>query len=501
MSPPVVARQRQLLLIITGGLALIATLFAWSLGSPPASGPDERFHYGFIWCPDDSVSDSCLDVQDEGNGELRVRYAVPDYGCFIGQPERPAKCSDGTDRSESETVIVRGAYPAGYYSFASLFVTGDAEASVLRIRLVNSILASTMIAATVLLTSGRLRRAFIVATVLFLGPLHLSLLSSTHHQSWSIAALATGWALILVVTDRGAGRRRWWSGGLWLVGLTIASSSRWEGGPYYVFLSALVVMPRMVSQFRRMRNGRVMVAAAVVFVVLTQLPNWPFSIRRWLSGVNTTPLNAEGPDVITWLTSWLLHFPSVIAEIFGGGGMSTDDIPIPSLGPTLGPLLLGGVCAFALATVNRVQIGTAVVQVAVILLSILYFTNIELDLLTLPGRYVTPLVSALIGLLVYQSSAERQFTDYAFLRRAMVASLVVFHALALHSYVERFVVGSRPSVARLELATESWWWDRVPFGPNQVILIGSSFFAVFVYSLSRLLDTSSSKTRVGSITQ
>jgi hypothetical protein len=142
-----------------------------------------------------------------------------------------------------------------------------------------------------------------------------------------------------------------------------------------------------------------------------------------------------------------------------------------------------------------------VVQVAVILLSILYFTNIELDLLTLPGRYVTPLVSALIGLLVYQSSAERQFTDYAFLRRAMVASLVVFHALALHSYVERFVVGSRPSVARLELATESWWWDRVPFGPNQVILIGSSFFAVFVYSLSRLLDTSSSKTRVGSITQ
>ena len=499
MSLPVVARQRQLLLVITGGLALIVTMFAWAVGSPPASGPDERFHYGFIWCPDDNVSDTCLGVRDEGSGELRVRYAVPDYGCFIGQPERPAKCSDGTD--SSETVIFRGAYPAGYYSFASRFVSEDAEASVLRIRLVNSVLASTMIAATVLLTSGRLRRALIVATMLFLGPLHLSLLSSTHHQSWTISALATGWALILVVVDPSAGRRRWYSLGLWLVGLAIASSSRWEGGPYFVYSSLMAVVPLATSRFGRMRKGRVAVLVAAAVLLLSQIPNWPFSIRRWVSGVNTTPLNSDGPDVFTWLTSWLLHFPTVIFEVFGGGGMSTDDIPIPSLGPTLGPLFLGGVCAFALTVAGRVQIGTAVVQLAVILLSILYFTNIELDLLTLPGRYVTPLVSALIGLIVYQSRAERQFTDHAFLRRAMVVSLVVFHAVALHSYVERFVVGSRPSLVRLELTTESWWWDRVPVGPNQVILIGSSFFAVFVFALSRLLDESPRDTQAGLITQ
>jgi hypothetical protein len=487
MNVSVVARWRQIILILAGGISLFVTLFTWALGSPPASGPDERFHYGFIWCPDDAVNGACLDVKDEGNSELRVRYAVPSYVCFLGQPDRPAKCSDSP--TTSETVIVRGAYPPGYYSFASLFVSNDAESSVLRIRLLNSVLAATMLVGTALITRGRLRSAYLVSLLLFLGPLHLSLLSSTHHQSWSIVALSTGWALVLVIVEPRAGTRRLWGGGLWLLGLLLATSSRWEGGPYFVYLSGLALLPLVITRLRPMRNGRLLIGGLIVVVAATQLPLWPLSIRRWVTGVNTSALNPDGPDVLTWFTSWLFHFPSVIVEVFGGGGMATDDIPIPSFGPTVGPLILGGVCAFALVRAGRVQVLTAVVQLLVILLSILYYTNIELDLFTLPGRYVTPLFAALVGLLVHQSRAGIQFFDQPSLRRTMLVLLGVFHALALHAYVERFVVGSHPSIGFLDVTTESWWWDRVPVGPNHVILIGSAFFAVFLFAASRLVGS------------
>jgi hypothetical protein len=396
----------------------------------------------------------------------------------MGQPERPAKCSDTSDTSE--TVIYRGAYPVGYYKFASWFVSGDAEASVLRIRAANSLLATVLISGALAVSRRRLRSAFVASLLLGLGPLHLSLIASTHQQSWSIAAVMTGWVFAHVVFDNRIGPVRLFAGGLWLVGMAMAVSSRWEGGPYYAALSALAVIPRVATWHLDPRRKRVVALAIAGLLLATQIPNWTFSARRWFGGVNTTPLNPSGPDVWTWFSSWLIHFPSVAMEIFGGGGMATDDVRIPSLGPTFGPLLLGGVCAFALARVSRIQIASAMAQVVVIFLSILYFTNIELDLLTLPGRYITPLVGPLVGLLIFQSPSTPQFLDVVPLKRMFFVSFGVFHAIALHSFVERFVVGTRESISLMSINTESWWWERALIGPNAAVALGSGYFSVLL---------------------
>lgn len=485
MKPLFVVVQRKVVLVGVAAVALFGVLGAWALGSPPASGPDERFHYGFIWCPDDVVSDTCLSVVNEDGGEIRVRYAVGDRLCFLGQPSRPAKCSDS--RGSSETVIVRGAYPAGYYSVASSLVSQDDESSVLRIRMMNAAVTITLLTVTLLLADRRLRRALIVAVLISYGPLHLSLLSSTHHQSWSIAAITSGWALAVAAATAPDLRRRVWGLVFWVTGLALAASSRWEGGPYYLFTSLAAITPIFYGVFRRMRHFRSVMFAAASVLALVQIPNWPFSVRRWVTGVNSVPLNPAGPDVWTWLTSWLTHFPTVMMEVFGGGGMATDDIPIPELGPTMGPLLLGAICAFAVARTNRWQLAVAGTQLTVILFSILYYTNIELDLYTLPGRYVTPLVGVLVGVLIYQSQATSQFTDHTFLRRALFGLLFVFHAVALHSYLERFVVGSRPNFAPLSQTPDTWWWRNVALTPNQTVVFGTFFFGVLLAALASLL--------------
>ena len=128
-------------------LLLFMTLAAWSMGSAVGSSPDEDYVLTSIWCGTEGNPPHCRKDPDRYWGMILPIMAAEPQLCYVrtGQ-DISAKCQKGIYNQEISTELLnRGLNPKRYFDVQRSFVGADVEASVVKMRLLNSFLAAVLI--------------------------------------------------------------------------------------------------------------------------------------------------------------------------------------------------------------------------------------------------------------------------------------------------------------------------------------------------------------------
>jgi len=95
---------------VLGVVAALVMGLGWALSSPVASGPDDDYHLGSIWCPR-PVGESCSLRIVDGEEQVEVPRGVSPLAmqCFVKQKDAPAACG----QVDAQTVVASPRYDTG----------------------------------------------------------------------------------------------------------------------------------------------------------------------------------------------------------------------------------------------------------------------------------------------------------------------------------------------------------------------------------------------------
>jgi hypothetical protein len=186
-------------------LLLFMTLAAWSMGSAVGSSPDEDYVLTSIWCGTEGNPPHCRKDPDDANAMIVPFLVSKGSTCYLSQGNAfSAKC----DASQIELKFSTNSYnsfnqyPKLYFAIARIFVSPFVEASVVKIRLFNSLIASLLITFGFSLRS-RLRTDEIIAWLGVVAPTTLYFISSVNTSSWSLIGItAFSFGLISLLRDQ-----------------------------------------------------------------------------------------------------------------------------------------------------------------------------------------------------------------------------------------------------------------------------------------------------------
>ena len=175
-------------------------LLLGDLLSPPAQRR-RAYHLNSIWCGHGVDADTC---RSSGAEDVRiVPHQLTSSACFTQNSALGAVCraDDVDDALTPDAPSTIGnwsghAYPRLYYFAMSAFVGDSLDASVLTIRVVNSLVAVLLVAALALLLPRRLRSVAPLAFLVTAVPLSLFTLASANPSSWATISAGTTWLAV-----------------------------------------------------------------------------------------------------------------------------------------------------------------------------------------------------------------------------------------------------------------------------------------------------------------
>jgi hypothetical protein len=482
-------RRLQGPLAIAGGfLAAAVVLLGWLLSSPPGSSPDDGYHLASIWCSRGYVDEFCLENPGSASPEERalVPFAIRGVSCYAYDPTASAACTlEVLSTSPSQYAASSGGNITGeraplYYWTMHAFVSTDIPAALARIRLANVTILLIMLAATMAVASGPIRRAVALTWLLASLPLGLFIVTSTNTGAWGLIGLGTFWANAVSMRSAPTRLRRSAAALLAIVGLIMALGSRTEAlGHTVVTIAALGVMYAIgrgaQEPFRqrpaalRARRTRLRVLGGVVALATLTLAIAVLPISDYLSGA-TSELRKGHAELVRRgfgepLLLLVLEAPQMWTGPFGDKwGLGWIDTPMPSIASLAAMASFLAVLALALKgaqlpkmlAVSTVFMG----MLALPVLSLLWAGNIVGEQLQ-PRMYMA-LLFVLLGLsLVPEPNGPRLWFG-AGQRAVLIASLGIGQATALHTNMRRYVAGLDSS-RYLNLNSDiQWWWADVP---------------------------------------
>ena len=215
-------------------LAAMFLLFAtWAISSPVGSSNDETYHLASMWC------------SGQGDSDCQVPKFIAAAPCFSEKPSWTPSCRWSSDEklvSTTRFLPLNSELRLVYYRFGGLIFNDDLESSVIRLRLINSLIATLMFGAAMFLGWGRLSRAFLIAFCATAVPLGLFLIPSVNPQSWLYIGYFSSWVLIwLALTEKRKTHAIWSSIFIFFaVGLNIAS--RADGLPILAVITFFITV-------------------------------------------------------------------------------------------------------------------------------------------------------------------------------------------------------------------------------------------------------------------
>jgi hypothetical protein len=212
------------------------------------------------------------------------------------------------------------------------------------------------------------------------------------------------------------------------------------------------------------------------------------------SSINLFRTSPGDYDNKTWVTAWLIRVVAIPVEILGTGQIAHRGIVIPPIVWILGIAVVAPVLIFSLIGINIRQIGVLATSIVLLFFAVLWFNQLMYrDLEHVNGRYIIPLLPAMIGLVVYTSKSLMQFLEIREFRLVTISILGLAHSISLHTVLDVFVDGQSFSFLPLTVGDTGWWWVGLPIGPNFVWLLGSLSFIQFlrkIWSLVPYVDLS-----------
>jgi len=378
------------------------------------------------------------------------------------------------------------------------FVGSDGSLSVLRMKIFNALMFTAF--ATYLISRAPLKisRSWLAATAVTVSPFSIWLIASINPSGWGILGLAALWPYTIWFINQIFHKKSDFQSRAdrfvvpLMVALLIffATQARSDVKLFtVVVLGTLVTFELADKKFRTLisKSRRLVYAAVILFATTFGGLVLSNGFLGYRFRTDLAPLNPNGPSVGVWFTNWLTYLPAVFLDAYGKSGLGENEIAISPLVMISSVLVIGGVLLAASIRGSIMQL-TSGVLLCLAFVAILWFASIELDLYNVPGRYVMPLFSVIVGTYIYYSRSEVQFFDVLRLRHIAIGMLGIANVLGLYAVVERYAAGSSAGLRVIPVRFDEWWWDFLPIGPNGVVIIGSVSWVVFLVYAFRLLD-------------
>jgi hypothetical protein len=466
----------------------ILALGSWAFSSPVGSSPDDDFHNASIWCGQGTREGIC--EEDPSSSTVVVSSQLV-QNCFKFFPEVGGDCSISDIPQETNRANLVGNYPELYYWTMSWFASTDIPASVITMRMVNILLAVSLLGLVIAFLPRNLRVVPLVATLGTSVPLGLFLFASVNPSGWGIFSVVVFFSSVVGFFASSEPKQKAVLGSLAGLSAIMGAGSRQDTQGFLLFAGLLAVFLSLSSSWLTRRKAVFIGSLAVLsFLFLASILVTGTFIGNFFRGAEWfgRPISAES------FFKNLLDIPDLIVGAFGYWGLGWLDTSLPSSVwlTTFGIFL---VLVFT-------SMGTWSLRQKILLATISFaLVAIPLYLLTVNGlfvgevvqpRYLVPLLALALGVSVFKSQGQigLQLSRLQFVLIGI--GLVIANTISLHINLRRYLTGIDSSELSLNRAIE-WWWIEPPlyagnlwFSPNNVWIGGSLAFGVFLIAIWKL---------------
>jgi len=468
-------------------------LSSWAVSSPVGSGPDDDFHLASIWCGQ-GVRDGLCEEGSKPGSYLVPSTVVTNSLCFAFQENQSGYCPQSSELKETSRVNLRSnQYPSAYYWTMSWLATEDVESSVIAMRILNSLLAVSLISVITLLLPTQLRRIPIVSFVATLVPLGIFVIAGNNPSGPGLVSIVAFFSSVLgLFTAKTPGRRISFLL-LSVISFLVGAGAREDLPAYLIFSTGLAWF--LTTKFIRGSRPSFLIftgvsISALVFLVITYSSN--SFIGYFLRGANwwgqETTLEGTFRN--------LIKLPDLWVGAFGYWGIGWLDTPLPSSVWAVSFSIFAILIFGAVRHFSRRQ-SLAVFAVLLALVFVPIYTLAVNGLLVgqiVQPRYLLPLLALLIATAMFRTNIESGLNLSRGQLTIIAVGLISANAIALHTNLRRYLTGLDTYQVSLNFGIE-WWWIERPSAsehfwpsPNYVWLFGVLAFALFLFSLWKLRD-------------
>lgn len=470
-------------LMLTPALTLIV-LTCWALASPVGASPDDDFHLASTWCGLGERASACEATSDPATREV-PKEVTHSAICYAYKPDQSAACQEDFSQYAEAPLVetprgnFEGLYPPVFYAVDGLFVSPDVGASVIAMRVFNSLLFVVLATATFLLLPARRKPLLIWGWVISLIPLGIFIIPSNNPSGWAVISAGTLWiALVGFFETQGKSK----------IGLAI-----------------IALVATVVGAGARADAAMYAVLAAVVAVILTAKTNKSYLISLWLplavvavsigfylsagqgpAAAAGMSANAPGASVDTLvLVAWnTLNMPLLWAGVFGSWGLGWLDTNLPgivSVGALAAFIAVGFSGLASRSWRKSVALGVLVFALWALPSYVLWQAGVVVGAEVQP-RYLLPMIVILGGVMLFQ--VDRRSQSFSRIQRILVTvAIAAAHSVALYFNIRRYVTGMDVRNWNLDAGIE-WWWP-IFVSPMTVWLLGTAVFTMVVWILVR----------------
>ena len=457
-------------------LLLFLSLAAWSVSSPIGSGVDTDFHLGSIWCAHGEKKGLCESIDTTAWPAANVTAIVPfmfqmcDERNIYFWPE----CEVSKNNPTTQEIRIAPIYQRSIYYWAThIFASTSVNRSVIFIRLFNSLIASLVFFASLVLSSDRLRKAVVISWTLTLIPNGIQFLSGVNPRSWAVLGIMSSWVFLhaFLTEETEHRQRRLWQIGCYLASIGLTASARFDALLIVLFISTVVLSAHFIDfnrlSFRRAaRIGGVLTAAVFALKLVPRLDGV-------LSIGVPEPFSAP-----QYFIFQLEHTPEFIADWWGyrigqqGNG--------PGIVGLMGVILFSIYMYASLRHASRKQIFVSSALSIFIFLVLFRATTAVLGIVPLSGVYTFGMSAPLIGLTLVFSNIENKHIFENGLVKFTLITLSFIHTLTFYHWIEFFTQRGVDTGFFYKFSLKgTWWWDTW-VSPNFVFFFGAALFPVFL---------------------
>jgi hypothetical protein len=483
-APPV----NKITIKLLASMCFFLLLGTW-LSVPYGAGPDMDYHMASIWCAWGEKPDICENAEfteqdptaqfrNNASAEVPFMFQLCDSRNIDFWPY----CEVETERPETQRLrMAPPEHMSLYYKVAHTFVGDGISQSVLRIRLMNNLIASAVLFLLLTITTKRIAFASLVGFTFTLIPNGVQILSGVTTRAWAVLGVMSSWAFFAsyLSTDRSNRSLRTSQLIATMFTFLLALSARLDAAAM-VAITLIVVYAAHLLRNRVLTTRQIAISllgASGLWLVLRQIP----MLYEFVSVYVPSNYSAR-----QYLLFQIVHLPEFVADWWGyrigqqGNG--------PGIVGLIGVVLFFVNLAFALVKSSKQQrfitTGFAVIICALLFKSTAWTGSI----VPLTGIYTLGMALPWLGLTVQHSSQSIQFMSSPGHRKISIFFLSFAHMVTFYSLIEFYTMQGK-NVGYFESLTlnGTWWWN-MPIGPNFVFLAGAILFPAFLTLAWKSID-------------
>ena len=431
-------------------VAFFGMLVGWAVSSPVGASPDDDYHLTSIWCSPFSDTYPCTEITNADGGLtlLAPRTVVEAHACFAFQPEVTADCAEteSLDRRLTNRVNqIQRLYPPGFYTVHSVFATSDFTASVLRMRLFNAFIASSLVALLLILCRPAIRASALLAIPVMVVPTGLFIVASTNPSSWVVLGTVFFFLFLVNALMRHRQDRSYWASlALAIVCASMAMLSRIDGSAFVVVVS----IAAGILMFPRRNEAHRTSWIALIVIGLSALASF---FLQGSGPVGSPDRIGDSKYVGGLLFDNILEIPGFFTGIVGLSPLGWSDTRMPGLVSAAALIALGGVLVWGLQKMHRAKTVAVVLLAGATFALPVYVAQQEriavLDFVQ--ARYLLPLALVLVAVIVGSMPRERREPLSRVPHGVVTALLSVSAVVALWVNFHRYAFGAdQPFVSR-----------------------------------------------------